>query len=234
MLISILIPCFNEEKTIKELISKVKKAKLPGSTQREIIVVDDASTDKTKKILKSIKGIKIFEHTDNNGKGAAVLTAIKKSKGDILIIQDADLEYNPKYYVKLLIPFWKNKAEVVYGTRLKNYPLKFFGVKRTPLISHFLGNKFLSFATGVIYGKAVSDMETGYKLFSRDAINGININAKRFDFEAEFTAKIIKKGIKIYEVPIKINPRGYDEGKKITWKDGLLALLVLFKYRFTD
>jgi len=162
------------------------------------------------------------------------LTGIRNSKGDFILIQDADLEYDPKYIPHIIEPILKGKAKVVYGTRLKNYPLKILGKKRTPLITHYLGNKFLSFITNILFGKNVSDMETGYKVFLSSILSGIEIKAKGFDFEPEITAKLLKKGFKIYEVPIKVNPRGYDEGKKITWKDGIVAFWTLVKYRFVD
>jgi len=234
MLISILVPCFNEEKTIETLIANVKKAKLSKGITREIIVVDDASTDKTPEILEKIKGIKVYQHKKNKGKGSAVRLAINKTHGEILIIQDADLEYDPVYYSKLLKPILSGKADVVYGTRLKNYPLRLLGERKTPLISHYVGNKFLSLMTRIIYAKPVSDMETGYKVFRKNVLKNINLSADRFDFEAEFTAKLLREGYNIYEIPIKVELRGYNDGKKITWKDGFIALWSLIKYRFID
>jgi glycosyltransferase involved in cell wall biosynthesis len=234
MLLSIIIPAYNEEKTVAKIIKKVQKIRLPKNLIKEIIVIDDGSTDSTPKIIKNIKGIKYVSHNKNFGKGAAVLTGIRNSKGDFILIQDADLEYDPKYIPHIIEPILKGKAKVVYGTRLKNYPLKILGKKRTPLITHYLGNKFLSFITNILFGKNVSDMETGYKVFLSSILSGIEIKAKGFDFEPEITAKLLKKGFKIYEVPIKVNPRGYDEGKKITWKDGIVAFWTLVKYRFVD
>lgn len=234
MLISIIIPAFNEERTIKTVISKVKHLKLSGDLKKEIIVINDASTDKTGEILKKIKGIRVYNHLKNSGKGAAVSNGFNKSKGEIFLIQDADLEYDPRYIPKLLDPIVKGKTEVVYGTRLKDYPLRLTGAKRTPLLMHYLGNKFLSLITTLLYGVVVSDMETGYKVFRKDVIRGVDFKSKRFDFEPEFTSKILKKGYKILEIPIIAKPRGYDEGKKITWKDGIAALKTLLKYRFFD
>lgn len=234
MKLSIIVPIHNEEKTVRNIFDRVKKASVPHNIVKEIIAVDDASTDTTSSILKKMKGITIYTHRINKGKGAAIRTGLGKASGDILLIQDADLEYDPQYYPKLLEPILKNKVNVVYGTRLRNYPLKLFGKGRTPLITHYLGNKLLSFITRILYATNLSDMETGYKVFRREIIDTIELTANRFDIEPEITAKILKKGYKIYEVPIKVMPRGYDEGKKISWKDGFVALWTLIKYRFSD
>jgi dolichol-phosphate mannosyltransferase len=234
MKLSVIIPVYNEEATIKKIIGLVKKVKFPRNVDTEIIVVNDASTDGTSKILSRFVGLRVFNHKINSGKGTAVRTGIENSKGDCLVIQDADLEYDPKYIPLLLKPIIEGRAKVVYGTRLKHFPLRIGGRRKTPLISHFLGNKFLSLVTGLLYSTGVSDMETGYKMFTRDVVNNIKLHSKRFELEPEITAKILKQGIKIYEVPIKVAPRGYDEGKKITWRDGFIAIWTLIKYRFTD
>jgi dolichol-phosphate mannosyltransferase len=234
MKLSIIIPAFNEEKTISEVLKKVKKVPLGKNITKEIIVVDDFSADKTSDILKGIKGISVYRHKENLGKGAAVATGISKASGDVLIIQDADLEYEPKYIPKLLKLMLTRDVDVVYGSRLKNYPLRLSGVKRTPLVLHYLGNQFLSMITSLLYGVRITDMETGYKMFRRKVLEGITIESKRFDLEPEITSKVLKKGYKIIEIPIHTTPRGYDEGKKITWKDGFVALKTLIKYKFTD
>lgn len=240
MKVSIVIPCFNEEATIAELLKRVNKVKLPRGMSREIIVVNDASTDSSKLKVQSAKSkfktknLIYLEHKVNQGKGAAIRGGINKASGDIILIQDADLEYDPGYYPELLKPILEKGAEVVYGTRLKNYPFHLFGRKRTPLLTHYLGNKFLTLVTNVLYQDKVTDMETCYKVMTRKVINSFEIKSNRFEFEPEITAKILKNGFKIREVPIKVTVRGYDEGKKITWKDGFSALWALIKYRFTD
>jgi len=234
MKLSIIIPIYNEDKTLAKLIKRVKKATLPKGVTREIIAVNDASSDATAEKLAKIKNIKVKEHKINKGKGAAIRTGLRNVKGDIILIQDADLEYDPNDYSKLLDPILKGKADVVYGTRLKNYPLRIVGQKRTPLVLHYVGNKFLTILTNVLYGEALTDMETCYKVFKKEVVKGMKLNANRFDFEPEITAKILKRKHKIYEVPIEVKPRGYDEGKKISWKDGFIAVWTLLKYRFTE
>ena len=241
MKLSIIIPVYNEEPTIETLLSKVLSAKLPAKVDREIVIVDDASKDlsydkilKFKTALDKKISTKVIRHNFNQGKGVAVVDGINLSTGDFIVIQDADLEYDPDDYQKLIKPLMDRKTDVVFGTRLKNYPLKLFGKNKTPLVSHYLGNKFLTLVTEILYQRKVSDMETCYKMFRREVIKNITIHAKRFDFEPEFTAKIIKKGFRIFEVPIKVKPRGYAEGKKIFWKDGFVALWTLIKYRFVD
>ncbi len=238
MKLSIIIPVFNEEETILEVIKKVSELKVP-SISKQIIVVDDGSSDSTSSeisILKpQISNLKIIRHTKNLGKGMAVKTGIKNATGDYIVIQDADLEYNPKDIVKLVEPVLNNESEVVYGTRLKRLP-SFSKEERTPrFLLHYLGNKFLSFLTSILYGQWITDMETCYKLFPKKALEGMTLKAKSFDFEPEITAKLLKKGYKIFEVPITTNPRGYNEGKKLnTFKDGSIALLTLLKCRFID
>lgn len=236
MKISIIIPVYNEEKTISQILDLVKKVRLPRGLQKEIIVVDDGSSDKTSEILKAEFGetIKRVRHSQNLGKGVAIRTGIENATGEIFIIQDADLEYNPKDYQRLLDPILSKKAEVVFGTRLKNYPLKFWGKNKTVLPTHLIANRFLTFLTNILYGSNLTDMETCYKVFTRVVISDINLRANRFDFEPEITAKFLKKGVKIVEIPITTQPRTYSEGKKIGVVDGLIAIWTLFKYRFTD
>lgn len=229
--LSVIMPVYNEEKTIKAVIEKVKKAKLKNIS-KEIIVVDDCSKDSTGKILKGINNtsLKIFFHNKNMGKGAAIRTGLKNSTGGIILIQDADLEYSPSEYGKLLKPIIEGSAKVVYGSRLEAIRKN----KKNMYKLHYFGNLFLTLLTNLLYGTRITDMETGYKVFRREVIKGINLKAKRFDFEPEVTAKILKKGYKIHEVPVNFVGRKFDEGKKITWRDGVKAVYYLLKYKFFD
>ncbi len=229
--LSIIIPVYNEEKTILKVINEVKKSNSLGLS-KEIIVVDDFSTDKTRAVLKNLKykSIEIFLHDKNLGKGSAIRTGLKNCSGDIILIQDADLEYSPSEYPKLLKPILEGKAKVVYGSRLEEIKRNFSKMYKL----HYFGNIFLTSATNFLYNADITDMETGYKVFRKDAIKGINLKATRFDFEPEITAKILKKGIKIYEVPISFHGRHFNEGKKISWRDGIKAMFYLLKYRLLD
>ncbi len=233
MKLSIIVPVFNEEKTILQILEKLKKANIP--IVHEIIIVDDGSTDTTREKLKKIKGARIILHKKNQGKGAAVKTGIKEAKGDYILIQDADLEYNPNQIKDLLRPILEKKSEVVYGTRLNRAPHLGKEEAKHLFIIHYFGNRFLSLVTSILYGQWLTDMETCYKLFPKKAISAIKLNARGFEFEPEITSKLLKQGYKIKEVSITANPRGYDEGKKLnTIRDGSKALWYLFKYRFTD
>ncbi len=234
MKLSIIVPVYNEERTVSTILQKVLEVKLPKGVTKEIVVVNDGSKDKTSKILNSFKNplITVINHPQNKGKGAAVRTGFAAAKGDYLIIQDADLEYNPDDYVRLLEPVMKYKAKVVYGTRLKDYPLILWGKDRTPIPTHWLGNKFLTKLTNFLYGSNLTDMETCYKLMKKDFITSLNLRSDRFEIEPEITSKILKKGVKIVEIPIKVIPRGVSEGKKISWKDGFGAVYTLLRYRF--
>lgn len=234
MKLSIIIPVFNEEMTVEEILKKVKLLKLPNKLRKEIIVINDGSSDKTKKMLAKIKKIRLFHHKKNRGKGAAVKTGLNHATGHIVAIQDADLEYDPKDLLRLVNPIINNKSWVCFGTRLKDYPLKLFGKNRTILPSHWVANRTLSYLTNLIYGSKLSDMETCYKVFKREVLEDVELKSKRFDFEPEITAKILKKGYQILEIPIKVKPRTKKEGKKIGWKDGIFAIKALIKYRFVD
>ncbi len=237
MKLSIIIPAYNEERTIKELLDRVDDLDL-GQIQKEVVITNDGSSDSTfsciQDFVRGKKGYVVLGHKKNRGKGAAVVTGIKSATGDVLIIQDADLEYNPQDIPKLVSPIFKKQYRVVYGTRLRTKPV-LFGKNKTPLLVHFFGNKFLSLLTSILYGANISDMETCYKAFDRDVLKGVRLKSRSFDLEPEITAKILKKGIKIHEIDIKTKPRGYDEGKKLhTVRDGLIALWTLIKYRFVN
>ena len=225
MKLTIIIPVYNEESTVEELIRRVQSTPY----EKEIIIVDDGSIDSTKKILQQINqpNIKTLCHQENYGKGRAIRTALPEATGDIVLIQDADLEYDPSEYSLLLKPILNSKAEVVYGSRFR-------GEGKAMFFWHAMGNKFLTLVTNLLYNAILTDMETCYKVFKREIIGDLNLKSNRFNIEPEITAKILKKGIRIYEVPISYAGREYKEGKKITWKDGVVALGTLFKYRFFD
>lgn len=225
--LSIVIPVYNEEKTIQEVLKAIQGVKLPG-WEKEIIVVDDGSRDGTQKILDTWKkSCTVIFHDHNVGKGGAIVTGYKRVTGDIVLIQDADLEYSPTDYAKLLEPFDNPKVTVVYGSR-------FLGAHLSTQFVYTQGNKFVTFMTNILYNTNITDMETGYKVFRKHVMDGMTIHAKRFDFEPEFTAKILKKGNQIYEVPISYYGRTFLEGKKLTWKDGVVALWTLIKYKFVS
>jgi len=228
MKLSIVMPVFNERNTIKEILRRVRQVDL-GDLEREIVIVDDGSSDGTRDILamEEDSSTRVIYHPENRGKGAAVRTGFAAAAGDLIIIQDADLEYDPEDYPKLIEPVLKGKAQVVYGSR-------FTGPRKNMLFWHFVGNRFLALVTNILYNTTLSDMETCYKLFTREALQGIELKSDHFDIEPEMTAKILKKKIRIFEVPISYAGREMEEGKKITWRDGIPALWSLIKYRFVD
>lgn len=227
MKLSVLIPVYNEEKTIKKVINLVKKSDT-GSVKKEIIVVDDGSTDKTLEVLKRIKGVKLMAHKKNSGKGAAIRTAIRHATGDIIIVQDADMEYDPNDYKALIKPIIEGKAKVVYGSRrLKKENRKHSG------FSFYLGGIGLTVITNILYPQLhITDEPTCYKVFRADVLKSLSLRCKRFEFCPEVTAKIARKGVKICEVPISYYPRSVKEGKKINWRDGIEAIWTLLRYRF--
>lgn len=228
MMLSIVIPVYNEEKTLPLILEKIDK--LPKELNREIIIVDDGSTDNSRSIINSYsdrKDIRIFFKEKNSGKGDSLKVGFQNSKGDFVIVQDADLEYDPLDYLKLLEEATSNPNYVIYGSR-------FLGEARDMSVLHLIGNKLLTFATNLLFGIKLTDMETCYKLFPGEFIRKVKLKANKFDFEPEVTAKIIKAGLKIKEVPINYYARTKLEGKKITWRDGFFALYSLIKYRFYD
>lgn len=230
--VSILMPVYNEVKFLVQVLESVAQADVCG-LEKEIIVVDDGSTDGTKELLAGLDGSKysarIFFHEKNQGKGAALRTAQGHAEGDIILIQDADLEYSPKEYPNLLQPILEGHADVVYGSRLSGG-----AVTRAFNFTHYMGNKFLTLLTNILYNCTITDMETCYKVFKAPVFKKVVIRSNRFDFEPEITAKILKQGVRIYELPISYYGRDYAEGKKITWVDGFGAIWALVKFRFVD
>lgn len=240
MELSIIIPIFNEEKTIDIILNKINKLRIPGIS-KELIIVDDGSSDGSINLINHFLSVnkrsntKLLRHKNNLGKGAAVITGIKSADGDYILIQDADLEYDPMYITGLISPVVNKTAQVVYGTRLKRWPHIFSEEKNPRFLLHYFGNRILSLITGILYGQFLTDMETGYKLFPRNLAQKLNLCSRSFNFEPEITAKILKRGYKITEVPIVTQPRGYAEGKKLnTVRDGILALWTLLKYRIMN
>jgi glycosyltransferase involved in cell wall biosynthesis len=229
MKLSIVMPVYNERETLKEILDQVRAVELPG-VGKEILVVDDGSTDGSREILdeEAQQGdLSVFCHDQNRGKGAAVRTAIEHATGDMIVIQDADLEYDPRDYPKLIQPIVEKRVSVVYGSR-------FLGPRKAMMFWHMLGNKLLTLTTNILYNAILSDMETCYKCFRADVLKDIPLRSRRFDFEPEVTAKVLKRGHRIFEVPISYYGREYYEGKKIGWKDAPVAFWTLLKYRFVD
>jgi glycosyltransferase involved in cell wall biosynthesis len=224
--LTVITPVFNERTTVAEVIRRMRAVELPVVLQ--IIVVDDGSSDGSDKVLGALEDstVHVIRHARNQGKGAAIRTGLAEARGDLVLIQDADLEYDPKDWPRLLDPVLSGKARVVYGSR-------FTGERKNMLPLHWLGNRLLSLVTNVLYSSTLSDMETCYKLFDAQVLEGLTIESNRFDFEPEITAKVLRRGHRIYEVPISYAGREPDEGKKITWRDGISALRALIKFRFT-
>lgn len=226
MKLSIIIPAYNEEKTIEEIIRRIEGISLPA--EKKIIVVDDASTDKTRIFLEELKNqnnLVLLHHQKNQGKGAAIKTALPYAAGDFILVQDADLEYDPKDYPALLTPLLKNETDIVYGSR---------NLKKNPRssISFYWGGKLLTFILNLLFGTKLTDINTGYKVFKRKVLENIKLEESGFAFCEEVTCKALKKGYRIKEVPINYYPRTRQQGKKIYWKDGLYGVWVIFKHRF--
>jgi glycosyltransferase involved in cell wall biosynthesis len=228
MSLSVVMPVYNEKATIETILARVESTGLAT----EIIVIDDGSTDGTRDLLRQIAPahpqLKLHLHERNRGKGAAIQTGIQAATQELVLIQDADLEYDPRDYPALLAPIQEGKAQVVFGSRFLGGP------RRTTMFWHMVANQLLTFMTNILYNSILSDMETGYKVFRREVIQSIPLRCRRFDFEPEITAKLLKRRVRIFEVPISFNPREYDEGKKIGLKDAFAAVWTLLKYRFVD
>ena len=224
--LSVVMPVFNERDTIEEIVSRV----LAVSNRIQLIVVDDVSTDGTTEILEGLQkqhGFTLLRQPKNGGKGSALRRGFAAVTGDMVIIQDADLEYSPEEYPLLTNLITSGRADVVFGSR-------FLGTHRVFLLTHYLGNRFLTFITNVLYNTMLTDMETCYKVMRTDVLRSMELRSNGFGIEPEITAKVFKRRYRVYEVPISYDGRGYDEGKKITWRDGIVALWVLLKYRFTE
>jgi glycosyltransferase involved in cell wall biosynthesis len=221
--LSVIIPVYNEVNTIGEVIEAVLKTPY----KKEVVIIDDGSNDGTREFLENLdlQNVKVIFNMKNNGKGRAIQTGFDTATGDIILIQDADLEYDPQEYPILLDPILKGKADVVYGSRFAGY-----GAHRVLYFWHSIGNKFLTLLSNLFTDLNLTDMETGYKVFTREALAGIAIREKRFGFEPEITAKVAKKKIRIYEVPISYYGRTYNEGKKINWKDGIKTIFCILRY----
>ncbi len=225
--LSVVIPCYNERTTVAEIVQRVREC----SPDAEIVVVDDGSTDGSRDLLRELEGqanLRVLYHDRNRGKGAALHTGIAAAAGEVILIQDADLEYDPRDYPRLLQPIEEGRAEVVYGSRFLGGP------RRAMLFWHMVANLLLTLLTNVLFNTILSDMETGYKVFKAEVIKDMPLRARRFDFEPEVTAKVLKRGYRIYEVPITFTPREYWEGKKISLKDAFAAVWTLLKYRIVD
>jgi glycosyltransferase involved in cell wall biosynthesis len=238
--LSVVVPAYNEVETITEILRRVRATPLEIPVghrlnsglvplEREVVVVDDASTDGTRRVLSALteeQGINVIFHEENRGKGGAVRTGLKHANGDVMLIQDADLEYDPRDYPALLRPIVERRSKVVYGSRFRGGPTK------AMFFWHMVGNHFLTLVTNLLYDTTLSDMETCYKVFTREIANQLDLRATGWGFDPEITAQILRLGYRIYEVPISYNGREFEEGKKISWRDGLTVFWTLAKYRF--
>ena len=228
MKLSVVIPVFNEARTIEEIVARVQSAPF----DKEMIIIDDYSTDGTVDLLRKIEAqsqnVKVFYHNRNRGKGAALRTGFANVQGDVVIIQDADLEYDPREYGKILEPILDGRADVVYGSRFLGGP------HRVMFFWHYVGNQFLTLLSNMMSNLNLTDMETCYKVFRKEVLHDLTLKSDRFGFEPEFTLKVAKRKFRIYEVPISYSGRTYKEGKKINWKDGVAAIISIIRFRFFD
>jgi glycosyltransferase involved in cell wall biosynthesis len=227
-LLSIVVPAYNEEKTIETLLRAVLDAPLPDGMNREVVIVDDGSSDGTIHVLDKFSGddrVRLFKQSRNMGKGAALRRGFAEASGDFVVIQDADLEYDPREYGRLLKPMLEGNADVVYGSRFTGSE-----AHRVLFFWHYVGNKFLTLLSNMVTNLNLTDMETCYKLFRAEVIKGVDLQENRFGFEPEVTAKVARMGVRIYEVGISYSGRTYEEGKKINWRDGFAALWCIFSY----
>jgi glycosyltransferase involved in cell wall biosynthesis len=224
--LSVIVPVFNERATVAEVIRRMRAVELPLVLQ--VIAVDDGSSDGSDKVLNALEDstVRVIHHKVNQGKGAAIRTGLAEAHGDLVMVQDADLEYDPEDWPRLLDPILRGKSRVVYGSR-------FTGERKNMLPLHWVGNRLLSLVTNVLYSSTLSDMETCYKVFDAQVLEGLTIVSDNFEFEPEITAKVLRRGYRIYEVPISYAGREMSEGKKITWRDGFGAMKALIKFRFT-
>jgi len=230
--LTVVIPAYNEEATIADTIERVKTAEI-GPLELEIIVVDDGSKDRTREILKGISGIRTVFHERNRGKGGAVKTGFRAATGDVLLIQDADLEYDPSDYKTVLQPIVEGRVEAVMGSRfLFERPRFFFGEAKSPFFTHYVGNLIIIVLTNVLYGNSATDYEGGYKAFTKRLVDSIPIEADRFEYDNELICKLLRRGHRIEEVPISYRPRTYEHGKKIKWTDGVRMVWTIVKWRF--
>jgi glycosyltransferase involved in cell wall biosynthesis len=224
--LSVIVPVYNERNTVVETLRRMRRVELP--VDLEVVVVDDGSTDGTTQILGALEDstVQVVRHRENRGKGAAIRTGLEQVRGELVLIQDADLEYDPEDWPRLLRPILRGRSQVVYGSR-------FSGEGGSMPASDWLGNRFLSLVTNLLYNTSLSDMECGYKLFTRKVLDDITIESDRFDFEPEITAKVLRRGYRIYEVPVSYAGRAASEGRKFDWRDGCRALVTLVRYRWS-